>query len=679
MGMSTVRLIPGVDTEKTFVLNEAGISTSAFIRFRDGLVEKLGGWVRFVSYALTGRPRQLHAWQDLNETSHLAVGTTEQLVVITNGQSADITPQELVSDFAPNFSTTLGSNEVEITDPNINTVTVNDSIFLNTPISIGGLILSGLYPISVVTGATTYKILAGSNATATATGGAVPEFTTASGSASVSVNFADHGLSVGNRVAFNVPTSVGGVTVFGSSVVNTVSSPSQFTITANTSATSIDTQDMNGGDAQIVYHIALGPPVAGVGYGIGDYGEGDYGLGVVQPEQSGDPITATGWSMDNWGEILIAAPTNGGIYAWSPTGGFENAQMIATAPAFNGGVFVSMPAQILVAWGCSDAQSIGVDQDPLLVRWSDQLDYSAWTVSTTSAAGFHRIPNGSRIMGAMQGPQYGLIWTDLDLWSMNYIGQNGFTFGFNKIGTSCGLVSANSMTQLGSTIFWMGRSNFFALTSGGATALPCKVWDAVFQNLDTNNLDKCWCWANTPFNEVWWFYPSASSSDGECDSYVKVNVVEGAWDYGPLRRSCGIDQSVLGMPIAAGPNGVIYQHEMGYDNAGSPINATFRTGYFAIADGDQIPFVDWWIPDMRWNTFSNSQTPAQIQVTFYSIMYPGDTNVRTYGPYTLTNSTKFINPRIRGRFVALEISSNDLGSFWRIGLNRFRVAQDGRQ
>lgn len=680
MPMASVRLIPGVDTEKTYALNEAGISTSAYIRFREGFVEKLGGWVRYVQFVLSGIPRALHAWQDLNDDGHLAVGTTVQLGVITDGAINDITPQQLVSDFTPDFTTTIGSAVVEIDDPNIDTVTTYDSVFLSTPVSIGGIVVSGLYPITLVTGTTTYQITARENATASESGaGAVPDFTTTSGSSAVIVDLDDHGLVAGDRFNANVSTSVGGVTIYGSYLVNVVNGPDQFVIAANTSATSSTTVGMNAGDAQVIYNIALGPAPGGVGYGIGDYGDGSYGLGVVVPEQTGTPITATDWSLDNWGELLLASPKNGGIYTWSPLGGFENAQMIGTAPAFNGGIFVSMPAQILVAWGtCSSGQIVGVDQDPLLIRWSNILDYSDWSISTTSYAGEHRISNGSRIVGAMQGPQYGLIWTDLDLWSMNFIGQGGVAFGFNKIGSSCGLIASNAKGQLGSTIFWMGRSNFFALTSGGATPLPCSVWDAVFQNLDTDNLHKCWCWPNTPFNEVWWFYPS-TDGDGECDSYVKLDIIEGAWDYGSMRRVCGIDQSVLGMPISATNNGIIYQHEMGYDNDGGPINASFRTGYFKLNEGEQIAFVDWWIPDMRWNTFSNSQPSAQLTVKFYSVMYPGDTNVRTYGPYTLTSSTRFINPRIRGRYVALEIASNDVGSFWRIGLNTFRVAQDGRQ
>jgi hypothetical protein len=677
MPMASVRLLPGVDTEKTYTLNEAGISTSAFIRFREGLVEKIGGWVKFIDLSISGIARAMLGWQDFNETSRLAVGTTTELDVITSGQITVITPQTLVSDFAPDFATTSGNEEVAIDDPNATGVTNYDSIYFNTPISIGGIILSGFYPIDLALGATTYQITAAAAATSTSTSATVPSFATTSGQSVVTVTFANHGLSVAGTISFPIPTTVGGITIFGTYSVVAVSSANVFTIQTSQAATSTTSGSMNGGQAQIVYYISIGPSAVGSGYGVNPYGDGGYGTGETTGALIGDPITATDWTLDNWGQTLIACPKNGAIYTWEPTGGFENAQPISTGPTFNGGIFVAMPQQILVAWGSSTQLDIGIDQDPLLIRWSDNLDYTVWTASTTNQAGSLRVPNGSRIVGGMQGPQFAMIWTDLDLWALQYIGYP-LVFGLNKIGSSCGLIGPHAMAQLSSTIYWMGRTNFFALTSGGATPLPCTVWDAVFQNLDEDNTHKCWAWSNTPFNEVWWFYPSVNSSDGECDSYVKLNVVEGAWDYGPMRRTAGIDQSVLGMPIAADPNGVIYQHETGYNGDGSPIPVSFRTGYFSISDGDQISFIDWFIPDMRWQTWPGTTTSAQVSVTFYSIMYQGDTNVRTYGPYLLTNTTKFITPRIRGRFCAVEFASDDLDSFFRMGLNHFRVAPDGR-
>lgn len=216
MPFAGVQLNPGINVEKTPLLLQAGYSTSMMIRFRDGLAQKYGGYQKFYPLSVGGTPRDLHAWQDLNQTPHLAVATTSELDVITNGILLPITPQTLTSSFAPNFSTTIGSNVVNVTDPNITNVTVFDSVFFNTPISVGGLILSGLYPIQSITGVSSYTINASANATATvASGGAVPTFTTTNGSATVQVNFSNHGLAVGGDISFPIATTGNGVTISG--------------------------------------------------------------------------------------------------------------------------------------------------------------------------------------------------------------------------------------------------------------------------------------------------------------------------------------------------------------------------------------------------------------------------------------------------------------------------------
>src|SRR5258708_135653 len=188
MAWGSVRLIPGVNVERTPTLLEAGYSQSSLIRFKDSLAQKLGGWTRFYQFIVSGIPRALQAWQDLNQANHLAVGTTTQLVSITSGASTSITPQTLTSDFSPNFSTVINTPTVTIVDSNVSNVTIYDSVFFNTPVSVGGIILSGLYPIVTILGVNSYTITATTNATSNASNtGTVPSFTTTNGSASVNV------------------------------------------------------------------------------------------------------------------------------------------------------------------------------------------------------------------------------------------------------------------------------------------------------------------------------------------------------------------------------------------------------------------------------------------------------------------------------------------------------------
>lgn len=835
MPMSMLRLKPGINAELTPSQVEAGYAVSNLIRFRNGLAEKLGGWAKYFQFAVGGIPKALHAWVDLNETEYLAVGTTTELAAISNGTLTDITPQTYTSNFAPKFTTTASSANITVDDSNIANVTTYDSVEFETPIAVGGIVLSGLYPIDLVLGTTTYRIVAAdvaatSRAAATITGitaanpgsvttsgahgfstgdliyisavvgmtqvnnrifsitstgantftigvdtsaytayssagaaspSAVPFFTTTSGSASVTVTLQDHGLSAGDTFALPISTTlqssvvtitnaspgvvtwftgthgmtggerivftttgslpsgitagttyyvlaagittttfrisatsggtaintasagsgihtgtVGSLTVSGTYTVLSVTDTDHFIIPISAAAQANSVDPMNSGNARIVYHIALGPTGASTGYSIGTYSSGGYSTGAAAPtQQTGTPITATDWTLDNFGEILLACPDGGGIYSWQPGGALTNAQLIAGAPAMNTGMFVATELQIVIAYGSTDQETIGLDQDPLLVQWSDQGDYTSWTASATSQAGSRRLSTGSKIVGGLAAPQMNLLFTDVGVWGMSYI-NFPLVFGFNPLGIGCGLIAKHAVVRQGSNVFWMSNRNFYVLAGGALQILNCTVWDVVFQDLNMAHADTCWAWSNTPFAEIWFFFPRESTSATQPDFFVKFNSTEGTWDYGPLDRTCGIDQSILGLPISATSTGIIYEHETSNNADGQAINAYLETGLYQLSEGNEVMFVDWVLPDMRFNDFGSS-TEATLQITFTSYYYPGGPS-ETHGPYTFTNSTQYINTRIRGRLISIRIESNDLDSFWRLGGMRSRIAQDGR-
>jgi len=543
-----------------------------------------------------------------------------------------------------------------------------------------GLILSGLYSIASIVGGSSYTITASSNATSTVNnGGAVPVFTTTVDTSIVSVALTAHGLSVASVINLPISTTGNGVTISGDYSVTTVADANNFSIVTTSQATSAGSFSMNSGNAELVYYITLAPPQAGQGYGIGPYGSGLYGYGTAGGSaQTGTPITATDWSIDNWGAFMLASPKNGGIYVYDPNGGYTNAGLIPNSPPFNGGMFVSTSQQIVMTWGSSVQRDIGVSQDAMWVQWCTIGNYTVWTPLTTNQAGGYRIPIGSKIMGGMAVANQNLFWTDLDLWAANYQGPP-FVFGFNKIGAGAGLISSAAAQQLRGNVYWMGLRNFYSYTPGGVSVIPCPVWDVVFQNLNNDYTQNVRAMPNTPFNEVGWLYPSADSLDGECDSYVKFNITEPGtpWDYGPLPRSAWIDQGALGMPIAATPQGLIYQHETTNDADGSALNASFTTGYFMLAEGEEFASVDQILPDMKWGTYSDS-ADAQVLLTFNLVDYPGDTP-RTFGPYTVTQSTEYISVRFRGRQMSITVESLDQGSFWRLGRIRYRYTADGRR
>ena len=675
MPFASVKLIPGVDTEKTPTLAEANYVATQLCRFRDGLVQKLGGWEKFYPLSVSGVPKALHAWQDLNETGHLGVGTTSQLSVVTSGVLSDITPQTLTSNFAAAFTIVGGQSTVFAFDPNISNVTVYDSVFFSTPVSVGGIILSGWYKISLITGTNTYAFESGQTAAfSDVNTGTVPDFGVTSGSATVTVTLLAHGVSVGDFVSFAVATTVGGITVSGVYAVNTVPTANTFTITGNVAASSTATAGMNGAQVQLLYYIALGPAASGVGYGVGTYGTGTYGIGIVPTAQTGTPVTSVNWQLDNYGSLFVAVRRDGGFYTWSPTDGFYTAQLVDGAPVFNTGGFVSGQAPILIGYGCSQEVAIGEDQDALLWRNSAFEDFSDWTETTTNQARRARIPTGSRIVGGIAGPKYDHLWTDVDFWTLNYVGFP-LVFDTQPTATACGLIAQHAVVRFREAMYWMGRSNFFIYAGGGVQIIPCSVWDAVFQNINLDQADKVHCGSNTPFNEIWWFYPSTGQT--ECDKYAKYNVTEGTWDIGDLARTSWIDQSVLGNPIASVSTGLIYQHEEGYDADGSPMTVSFTTGYTDLAEGEDFLFIDRVLPDMRWGTYPGN-TGAQLSVTFHLVDYPGDTP-RDFGPYDFSKSTQYISTRMRGRQAAMTVSSADSGSFWRLGVVRFQYSADGRR
>lgn len=672
MPFGAVALRPGINAEFTPTLNEAGISSGDLIRFRDGQVEKLGGWEQFYQFTIGSTVRALHAWEDLNSNTYLGVGALSSLSVISNGAASTITPQTTTTNNAADFTTTSASATVEITDASI-TPNTFDTVFIRTQVSIGGIILFGVYPIETVTGAHSYTITADEPATSSVpNGGSVASYATTLDSSTVTVTLPDHGLLTGDTYYTIVSTTGGGVTISGQYPV-TVLTADTFSIIASTIATSTATFGDNGGLAQLLYYITIGPQAASSGYGLGGYGLGGYGLGIASPSGSGTPITATDWTLDNWGQILVACPDGGAIYAWTPGAGYQTASILEGSPNVNTGIFIAMPQQMIVAYGSSAVDGV---QDPLLIRWCAASDFNTWIASSTNQAGRFRIPTGSRIVGGLQAPQQGLIWTDLDMWSMQYV-QPPLVFGFTKIMTGCGLVGKHVANVLGGIVYWMSQKQFFVKGSAGPQPLPCTVWDVVFQDIDTANVDKVVCAVNSEFNEVTWYYPSASGGTGQIDRYVKFNPVEKAWDTGTVARTAWIDQSVLGSPIGSGTDNVIYQHEMGYDANGIAMAPYFETGYFVLADGEDFIFLDELLPDMKWGTSAGSQT-ASVQITITMVDWPNGPE-RSYGPFTMTAAKQFINTRCRGRQAKIKIQSSDPGSFWRLGRIRYRFARDGRR
>lgn len=687
MPWAEVILKPGANVELTPTLNQAGYLRTENGRFKAGMFQKLGGWRKYVEAVFSGTVRSLWPWQDLNRVKRLSVATTVGVTVVTNGSLQDITPQTLLTNPTPDFDTVNGDATVTINDPSTNGLTPGQLVEFLTPIAVGGLILSGTYPIATIVGASVYTIEAQINASSTVSnGGAVPSFTTVADSSIVTVGLTNHAQLVGNTAVFPIATNVGGITIQGKYQVLGVPNANSFTISASAAATSAATVSMNGGNAGFRYYLAIGPVASGIGYGLGDYGEGGYGLGTSSAaQQTGTPLAATDWVQDNWGEILIAVPEGGGIYYWQPGSNFQNLRIIPNAPLFNDGAFVSMAQQQIIAWGSSvdarESGGIGIYQDDLLLKWCDIGDFFVWDQLPENFAREFRISTGSRCISAKASKNRNLVWTDLDLHAMTFNGSDS-VYSVNRVGSNCGLTGKHARAQQADTDYWMGVGNFFKYAGDGVTPIECSVWDEVFQRIDPDFRHRVACGSNSDFSEIWWFYPTIGSA-GMLTHFAKLSIVEGTWDSGAIDRCAWIDRSVLGNPLGASSTGIVYAHESGYNDDSIALVPIMETGDFYISEGEEFVFVDQVYPDFKYG-IEGSAGDAQIQMTMLCRDAPGD-DYREYGPFVVSRSTPFINPanpdgtRIRTRQIALRITSIDVDSFWRLGKVRFRYSPDGRR
>lgn len=659
MTEATKVVIPaGINVEATKLLNEGRWSTSQLIRFFTGFTQKLGGWAKFIGTALHGVCRGIFAWEDLNSQAYIACGTNGTLEVVFQNALYDITPLITTVNLSNPFTTISGTNRMSVNSVAHGEL-VGDVINIITSTSINSKVLIGYMDVVSVTDADNYIVSTPFTFSASVSGANTALFTTTITLSTVQVTLAGHGLIPGQYFSVNVSTTVGGIVLFGNYPVATVINADNFTFDSGTPAGSSTTGYENADNVRIQYLLHAGLISATVqgGYGVGPYGTGGYGIGTVATA----PTPLRQWFFGNWGSFLLANPSGGGIYVWDPAGGVvsNNATIIGTAPTANV-MFIAMPERQVVA--------LGANGDPLLIKWSDVDDYTNWTAATGNQAGQYRLPKGSKIVGGIQAPQMGMIWTDLGVWAMQYINLP-FVYGFTEIASGCGLISARALGILGGQVYWMSHNNFF-LYEGGVNTLPCSVWDKIFFNLNTQQFDKITCAVNSSFNEISWFYPSLSGA-GEVDSYVKYNKLDQVWDFGTLVRTAWTDQSVITNPAGVDENGYIQQHEISNDADGAPMLSSIESGFFKISDGLLYIFIERLIPDF---ILSGGTT---VQVTISVQDYPTDPpKTKTFN---VTSSVEYLIIRQRGRLAKIKIESGDIGSFWRLGELIYLGTQSGRR
>ena len=590
-----------------------------------------------------------------------------------------IPPSSSTSPVLPQLGTTSGSNSVTVTLPN-HGYNAGDTFPILATTVVGGVTFYGNYIVQSVTSTSVFTIFSNNNASSTTTGyvnnnkaqfiysfgvGAIP-----TGTGYGIGGYGTGGYGTGTAV---IPTT--GTTIsannwvldnWGQVLLSCPIAPPVVLSTSSASGT--------GSVGTIVFSGATYTIPVGESFTVSNVTPATWNGTYVATASTSSSVsfaTTVTASITQQGTITVNAVPFQPLYQWDPTSGSPTATILPHAPVVNDGMFVAMPQRQIIAWGSTQT---GI-QDNLLVRWCDVNNYDEWIATATNQAGSYRIPKGSKLVGCIQGSQQAYLWTDIALWSMQYIGPP-YVYSFNEIGTNCGLISRKAAASINGTIYWMGPSQFYNLTAAGVAPVPCPIWDVIFQDLDTTNLDKIRVAVNSRFGEISWYYPT-TGGNGEVTNYAKLNVFLNVWDFGALGRSAWIDQSVLGPPIGADPsNSFLYQHETSTDAAGQPLLASFTTGYWATSEADVKSFIDQVWPDMKWGYYGGTQN-ATVNLTFNVTDYPGDTPI-TYGPYALTQGTNFISPRFRGRLVSITLASSDVGTFWRLGNIRYRVQPDGK-
>lgn len=670
-------LRPGVNVQQTPLLAEATWVTSNWIRFKDGLLQKMGGFSNYINSLYRGVCRGLFAWQDIDGNQYVAIGTNTELDITFAGELVNITPITRTSVLTAPFTLTSGSVDYRVTDSSAG-IAVGDSIRVVNKCAVDTAdgIIHGIYVVSTTPDPSHYTFVYPTPAVNNVSGGVAVLFTTTATSDFVQATLPGIGNAfiVGDIFTVDLTTTVGGLTLFGIYEVETIVDPDNLTFNAFAPASSSTTAyEGNSNTVTIQYLLTNGleSAISGSGYGNGPYGGGFYSYGVA----SGAAEPLRQWSFGSWSitSQLIASPTNGAIYEWDPTPGIVNnpAAIIPQAPIYNTCIFIAMPEIQIVALG----SEFGGTQDPLLIRWCDSADFTSWIATSDNQAGSYRLPRGSCIVGGTQGPQQGLIWTDLGLWSMSYI-QPPFIYGFNEISTGCGLLGAHAYGLLNNRVYWASQNGFFIYDGNSVSSLPCSVWDIIYRNLDVIQKDKVCCSPNSAFNELKFSFPSLSG-DGENDMYVKVNLEnpnQPVWDYSINGiDTAGFDQSVIGPPIGAhNDTKTVVQYET-QDGTNGTINSWAQSGWFKIAEGEVYLFIERMLPDFK---FTNPASTLEITVFF--VDYPMDTP-RPKGPFTITPTTEWIIVRGRGRLASVYIEDNFGNYFWRLGEPLYFGAPAGRR
>ena len=643
MPLQKLQLRPGVNRESTTLANEGTWFEMDKVRFRSGMPEKLGGWVKDSGMQASGLMppsgsfwgvcRALWNWVTLSSYNLMGLGTHLKYYIqpSVGGAFYDVTPlRDTVTIVANAFTTTNG----------LTTVVIND----------------------------------------TAHGAINGDFVTISGVAGPINGIPAADLNKEFRINYLTANT--------------------YSITVATPATSSGTT----GAATFAYQINIGEEIGVIatGWSAGGWGGITPSFSPTGWGQSAAFSQLRLWSQSNYGQDLVLNPRGGGIYLWKVNVNpnvFDRAVLLsptspgvyqtdAGCPSLVNAVTVSDASRFVIAFGCND-YGVGT-QDPMLVRWSDQENYAVWTPSATNQAGSYRLSTGSTIVAHQQTRQEILVWTDAAVYSMQYLGPP-YVWGFQILGSNTSIAGPNATTTAANITYWMGLDKFYAY-SGRVETLYCPLRQYIFGDINLAQQYQVFASTNEGYNEVWWFYCSANST--VIDRYVIYNYLEQVWSYGNLSRTAWLDSPLRDHPSAAGYNGQLIYHENGVDdgstNPPSPIVSYIQSADFNIGDGHNYGFAWRMLPDITFNgsyvnnpqvtfTLRPRQNPGSDYGTSDTPAVVSTQNYQNQRNYTVQQFTQIVYTRLRGRQMAFKVSSDGLGVNWQLGVPALDVRPDGRR
>jgi hypothetical protein len=540
-------------------------------------------------------------------------------------------------------------------------------------------------------------------------------FTSTSSSDIVTVNKVTHALDVGDYITFSSVTIPGTSSLTSDDFENftfeilTVPTADTFTIQLQTTETG--TPMSTAGSGTIDPYEDVGPTIQTYGYGWGTdtWGSDEWGAGSTSSNVILDPGN---WSLDNFGQQLIATIKDSKTFVWDP--GTTNPQLetratlMTGAPTASRSTIVSDRDRHVVHLGTETTIGDATTQDPMFIRFSDQENYNIYEPTSVNTAGTFRLDTGNKIVAAVSGKDYNLILTDTAAYTMQFVGPP-FTFSIRQVGSNCGCIGQHAAVYADGQVFWMGSGGGFFKFDGTVKLLPSLIEDFVFttsgNNIGINYSSNEIVYAehNSLFNEIIWLYPAGKPLNDpsvQNNRSVIYNYVENTWSTMTLARSSYADASTYDKPYAteydstATPTvtnisgatntfgaSTLFEHETGnnrvaLDGTETAISAYIQSGDFDLplqGDGQYLMRISRFLPD-----FKNLQGNAIITINLKDFPTDSDSSSQL-GPFTINSSTKKVDTRARGRLANLKIQNSSTDETWRFGTFRADINPDGRR